>query len=46
VVQIGDVDLQADGGVHVRNTREIGKVVGLRAENKGRSNKRLYFTVS
>lgn len=46
VVQIGDIDMQADGGVHVRNTREIGKVVGLRAENKGKSNKRLYFTVS
>ena len=29
IVQIGDVDTQADGGVHVKNTREIGKVVGL-----------------
>jgi Ser-tRNA(Ala) deacylase AlaX len=45
IVQIGDVDTQADGGVHVMNTREIGKVVGLRAENKGKSNRRLYFTV-
>jgi misacylated tRNA(Ala) deacylase len=45
IVQIGDVDTQADGGVHVRNTREIGKVVGLRAENKGKTNRRLYFTV-
>lgn len=46
IVQIGDVDTQADGGVHVKNTSEIGKVVGLRAENKGKSNKRLYFTVT
>lgn len=46
IVQIGDVDTQADGGVHVGNTREIGKVSGLRAENKGKSNRRLYFTVS
>lgn len=46
IVEIGDVDTQADGGVHVGNTREIGKVVGLRAENKGKSNRRLYFTVS
>lgn len=46
IVQIGDVDTQADGGVHVKNTREIGKVVGLRAENKGKNNRRLYFTVS
>ncbi|HEV2225348.1 MAG TPA: alanyl-tRNA editing protein [Nitrososphaerales archaeon] len=45
IVQIGDVDTQADGGVHVRNTREIGKVVGLKTENKGKSNRRLYFTV-
>jgi misacylated tRNA(Ala) deacylase len=45
IVQIGDVDTQADGGVHVRNTSEIGKVVGLRSENKGKNNRRLYFTV-
>lgn len=45
IVQIGDVDTQADGGVHVRNTREIGKVVALKTENKGKSNRRLYFTV-
>jgi misacylated tRNA(Ala) deacylase len=45
IVQIGDVDTQADGGVHVRNTSEIGHVVGLRTENKGRKNRRLYFTV-
>jgi misacylated tRNA(Ala) deacylase len=46
IVQIGDVDTQADGGVHVRNTSEIGQVIGLRTENKGKSNRRLYFTVS
>jgi len=45
IVEIGDVDAQADGGVHVRNTGEIGKVVGLKTENKGKSNRRLYFTV-
>ena len=45
IVQIGDVDTQADGGVHVRNTGEIGKVVGLKTDNKGKSNRRLYFTV-
>jgi Ser-tRNA(Ala) deacylase AlaX len=45
IVQIGDVDTQADGGVHVKNTREIGKVVGTRTENKGKSNRRMYFTV-
>jgi Ser-tRNA(Ala) deacylase AlaX len=45
IVQIGDVDTQADGGVHVRNTKEIGKVVGLGTENKGKNNRRLHFTV-
>ena len=45
IVQIGDVDTQADGGVHVGNTKEIGKVIGTRTENKGKSNRRMYFTV-
>ena len=45
IVQIGDVDTQADGGVHVKNTREIGNVIGLGTENKGKNNRRLYFTV-
>lgn len=45
IVQIGDVDTQADGGVHVRNTKEIGRVVGVRTENKGKNNRRLYFSV-
>ena len=46
IVEIGDVDTQADGGVHVRNTAEIGKVIGLRTENKGKNNRRMYFTVT
>lgn len=45
IVKIGDVDTQADGGVHVKNTREIGTVVGLKTDNKGKSNRRLHFTV-
>jgi misacylated tRNA(Ala) deacylase len=45
IVQIGDVDTQADGGVHVANTREIGKVSVVKTENKGKDNRRLYFTV-
>ncbi len=46
IVKIGDVDVQADGGVHVKNTEEIGKVVGLRTDNKGKNNRRLHFTVN
>lgn len=45
IVQIGDVDTQADGGVHVANTREIGEIVVNRAENKGKSNRRVYFSL-
>ncbi len=45
VVEIEGLDLQADGGTHVRNTSEIGsiKVVGTRS--KGRSNKRIEIEV-
>jgi misacylated tRNA(Ala) deacylase len=40
-VEVVGLDLQADGGTHVANTREVGgiKVVGTRS--KGKSNKRL-----
>lgn len=40
-VEIVGLDLQADGGTHVANTREVGglKVVGTRS--KGKANKRL-----
>lgn len=45
IVQIGDVDTQADGGVHVGNTREIGEIVVDKAENKGKNNRRVYFSL-
>ncbi len=45
IVQIGEIDTQADGGVHVRNTSEIGEIVVNRIENKGKSNRRLYFSL-
>jgi Ser-tRNA(Ala) deacylase AlaX len=45
MVKIGDVDYQADGGPHVKNTSEIGKIVLIAAENKGKNNKRIIFTV-
>ncbi|MCS7103360.1 MAG: alanyl-tRNA editing protein AlaXM [Candidatus Korarchaeum sp.] len=45
IVEIPGVDVQADGGPHVRNTREIGKVKLLRVENKGKGKKRVYFTL-
>ncbi len=45
IVEIPDVDIQADGGPHVKNTQEIGEIVFIKAENKGRNRKRLYYTV-
>jgi len=45
IVEIKDVDKQADGGVHVANTKEIGTFKPLKSENRGKNNKRLYFTL-
>ncbi len=43
IVEIADVDKQADGGTHVRNLKEIGKVELVKTENKGKNNRRIYF---
>jgi misacylated tRNA(Ala) deacylase len=45
IVEIPGVDVQADGGPHVRRTSEIGEIAFLKAENKGKNKKRIYFTV-
>lgn len=45
-VEVEGIDLQACGGTHVRSTKEIGRVKMLKAENKGKSNRRVYFEVS
>jgi misacylated tRNA(Ala) deacylase len=44
-VEIPGVDVQADGGPHVRNTAEIGQVKILKVENRGKNKKRIYYTV-
>lgn len=43
IVEIPGVDVQADGGPHVKNTREIGGIVLEKVENKGKGRKRLYY---
>ena len=43
IVTIGDIDRQADGGTHIKNSSEIGNIVYLKADNKGKNNRRLYF---
>ena len=45
IVDISGLDLQADGGTHVRNTREVGKIRVVGHESKGRINKRLRIVV-
>jgi misacylated tRNA(Ala) deacylase len=45
IVEIPGIDMQADGGPHVNNTREIGEISLVKIENKGKTQRRLYFTV-
>ncbi len=40
-VEIVGLDLQADGGTHVANTREVGRIRVVGHESKGKGNKRL-----
>ncbi len=41
VVDIEGFDAQADGGTHVRNTREVGGIRITKAQNKGKLNRRI-----
>ncbi|MFX1524628.1 MAG: alanine--tRNA ligase-related protein [Promethearchaeota archaeon] len=43
IVKIGDVDIQVDGGTHVNNLSEIGKIEITKTVNKGKNNRRMYF---
>lgn len=45
VVVIEGLDEQADGGTHVSNTSEIGKIVFTKLQSKGRRNKRVEFVL-
>ena len=44
-VEIVGLDLQADGGIHVANTREVGLIRVVKPESKGRINKRLRIEI-
>lgn len=41
-VELVGLDLQADGGTHVANTREVGKMRIVDYKSKGKINKRIY----
>jgi misacylated tRNA(Ala) deacylase len=45
-VEIVGLDVQTDGGTHVANTMEIGRIRITRTENKGRENRRLEFELA
>jgi misacylated tRNA(Ala) deacylase len=45
-VEIVGLDLQADGGTHVRNTSEVGKIKVVDYKSKGAINKRIYIEIS
>jgi misacylated tRNA(Ala) deacylase len=46
VVEIIGLDLQADGGTHVKNTSEVGDIRVVNYKSKGKINKRIYVEVS
>lgn len=45
IVEIMGVDKQADGGTHVKNLKEVGQIKLLKTQNKGKHNRRVYFTL-
>ena len=46
IVEIEDLDTQADGGTHVANTREVGEIEITGHKSKGRQNKRIEFELA
>lgn len=45
-IEIVGLDLQADGGTHVANTREVGGITVTGYESKGRINKRIRIALA
>jgi misacylated tRNA(Ala) deacylase len=43
VVEIKDLDMQADGGTHVARTAEVGRIRVADYKSKGKINKRIYI---
>ncbi len=46
IIEIEGFDFQLDGGTHVANTNELGKISLIKFENKGAHNKRVEFGLS
>lgn len=45
IVEIPGVDLCADGGTHVKSTKEVGKLDLIKVDNKGKNNRRMYVVL-
>ena len=43
IVEIEGIDKQADGGQHVAQLKEVGQIRLIKLENKGKTNRRLYY---
>jgi Ser-tRNA(Ala) deacylase AlaX len=43
ILSIGNFDIQADGGTHVKSTIEVGKIIIFDMKNKGAENRRIYW---
>ena len=46
IVEIEGFDKQADGGTHVKSLSEVGELEFIKAENKGKNNRRVYFKLN
>lgn len=46
VIEIEGLDIQADGGTHVKNTSEVGKLKVVDYKSKGKINKRIYLEIT
>ena len=46
IVEIEKLDKQADAGTHVKNLKEVGAIEMIKAENKGKNNRRIYFRLT
>lgn len=45
-VKIGEIDYQADGGLHVKSTKELGTFKITKAKNKGKGRRRLEISLT
>ncbi len=46
IVDIIGFEKEACGGTHLKNTSEVGEIKFVKAENKGKSNRRIYIVLS